>query len=501
MSTAQAEPHNQNTTGSLGGKLAGLSLKKQIWVISLWPFIEQILAFFVSASDLFIASRLGGTQEQTIAITNGMGAAAYIAWLGFVMQGAVAMGSTAVVSRLTGAKDFRLANHAGEQSLLLGAIAGALSCLLMQLTLNFLVHTFLEMEGLSAQYAMEYMRIMAYCAPMSGAVFALNGSLRGSGDTKTPFYIMAGINIINVIVSCTLVWGPEPLGGHGVAGIAWGTVVGFTMGLITLILILRHNRRQLFKNTQHKDERDLDLILREHGRDYNPPLYLKKAPLRLDWKMMWRITRIGGPQSIEIFLIWMIQFYSLRIVSTLPQVGSLGAHMIVIRVESMGFLPGFAIGTAAATLVGQYLGAGNPEAARKVARTCVRYAMIFMGFFGLFFLLFPRIFVSIFASKSPELASIAAPALQIAGVIQVAFASAIVLKMTLRAAGDVKRVMYYSFFGIAFWRVGVLSFWLEYFPETLNLTTIWVIFACDMLTQATIFWKIFRGQRWTKYYV
>ena len=479
---------------TLGGRLAGLSLSRQIWVISLWPFIEQILAFFVASSDLFIASRLGETQTQTIAITDGMGAVAYIAWMAFVLQGAVASGSTAIVSRLTGARDFKCANHAAEQSLLLGALAGAISCLVVQLSLNFLIVTVLKMSGEASAAANEYMRIAACGAPISGAVFAINGSLRGSGDTRTPFYIMAGINIVNVVCSCLFVWGPGWIGGHGLSGIAWGTVIGFSAGLVALLIILHRHKVRLFGH----GEVDMDALMKNKTPEYNPPLFLDKNDFGWDYKMLWRITRIGGPQAIEITLIWMIQFYSIRIVSTLPEFGSLGAHMIVIRVESMGFLPGFAIGTAAATLVGQYLGANNPEAARQIIKKCSLYAITFMGTIGFIFFLFPASFASIFASKSPELVQIAAPALQWAGVAQVFFAASIVLKMSLRAAGDVRRVMIYSFIGIAFWRVGVLTYWLQTDPATLNLASIWLIFALDMFSQAAIFWFLFRGERWTK---
>lgn len=486
--------------GQLSGRLAGLSLPRQIWVISLWPFIEQVLAFVVSASDLFIASRLGGTAAEVIAVTDGMGAVAYIAWMGFVMQGAVAMGATALVSRFTGAKRFADANYACNQILLLGAAAGALSCLLMQVTLNFLVYDILKLRPEAAGYAIEYMRIMACAAPLSGAVFAVNGALRGSGDTRTPFFIMATINVVNIIVSCLLVWGPGRVGGHGVAGIAAGTLAGFAVGLALLLLFLKRNRRRVFGSLKRHEEH-LDVIVRERGRSYAPPLYLNLDHLRYDWSMQWRVIRIGGPQAIEIFIIWAIQFYSLRVVSSLPQVGALGAHMIVVRTESMAFLPGFAIGTAASTLVGQYLGACNPQAARQVVRMCTRYAMIFMGGFGVLFLLFPAAFVGIFASRSPELVRLAAPVLQVAAMVEICFAAGIVIKMSLRAAGDVKRVMYYSFLCISFWRVGVLSVWNHCSPETLTLMNIWILFSADMVMQALLFWRIFRGDRWTRYEV
>lgn len=240
--------------------------------------------------------------------------------------------------------------------------------------------------------------------------------------------------------------------------------------------------------------------MREKGQDYVPPLYLDTTRMRFDWGMIWRIVRVGGTQAMEIGLVWSIQFYSLRIINRIDE-SLIGAHMIVVRTESMSFLPGFAIGTASAALVGQYLGAGNAKMARKVVRKCMKYAVVFMGSFGLLFVLWPSSFVGFFATKSPELASAAAPALQVAGMAEIFFAMAIVLKMSLRGAGDVKRVMFLALVSIAFWRIVVLTTWAHYWPETLTLMRVWALFSIDTAVQALIFWKIFRGNRWTRYEV
>lgn len=485
--------------GKLGGNLAGLSLRRQIFKIASWPFIEQVLSFFAAASGLMIAGRIG-EGIVTTHITNGMGAVSYIAWMGFVLQGAVATGGTALVSRLTGARQYKEANFAAMQTMLLGVLAGVASCILMLVFTEPLLTHVLKMKGESAFYAREYMGIMSYTALFSGIVFGTNGALRGSGDTRTPFLIMAVVDVVGIVLSCLFVWGPGELGGHGVRGIALGSFGSFVVGCVILIFVLHRRRKKLFGHSECSDER-LNLIFREKGADYAPPVFLDYRKLRFDWSMIWRVTRIGGPNAIEIFLVWAIQFYSLSIVASLPEEGAVGAHTIVLRTESMSFMPGFAIGTSAATLVGQYLGAGNAEAARQVIRKCAKYAIFFMGTFGVLFFLFPRTFVSIFAAKSVELADMAAPALQVTAVIEVFFAAAIVLKMSLRGAGDVRRVMLISLASIAFFRVGVLTAWAEYSPETMTLAGIWMIFGIDLLAQVLIFWKIFRGDKWSRYKV
>lgn len=95
----------------LGGKLAGLSLPRQIAVIAFWPFLEQLLSFFVTSSDLFIATKIGVDAQDTINISDGMGAVVFLMWFGFVIQGSIMMGATAIVSRMTGARDYSQAQH------------------------------------------------------------------------------------------------------------------------------------------------------------------------------------------------------------------------------------------------------------------------------------------------------------------------------------------------------------------------------------------------------
>ena len=96
--------------GKLGGKLAGLSLPRQIVTIALWPLLEQVLSFICASTSLYLATHMGTEGAVTEKIASGIGVTGYILWLGFLMQGAVGMGATAIVSRNTGARKFGDAN-------------------------------------------------------------------------------------------------------------------------------------------------------------------------------------------------------------------------------------------------------------------------------------------------------------------------------------------------------------------------------------------------------
>ena len=158
----------------LGGKLAGLSLPRQIAVIAFWPFLEQLLSFFVTSSDLFIATKIGVNAQDTINISDGMGAVVFIMWFGFVIQGSIMMGATAIVSRMTGARDYPQAQHGLHQAAMLGLLAGTISCGLLFTCSDFMVTHVLTMNETARAYALQYVYMAAFAAPFSGVVFALS---------------------------------------------------------------------------------------------------------------------------------------------------------------------------------------------------------------------------------------------------------------------------------------------------------------------------------------
>jgi Na+-driven multidrug efflux pump len=119
----------------------------------------------------------------------------------------------------------------------------------------------------------------------------------------------------------------------------------------------------------------------------------------------------------------------------------MGAHIIAIRIESFSYLPGFAIGTAAATLVGQYLGAGAPRVARRAILICAGITSALMGVAGIVFVLAPASIVSLISAQPAHL-ELAPALLFITGWVQVPFGLSIVFRSALRGAGDAKAVAY-----------------------------------------------------------
>ena len=476
--------------GQLGGKLAGLSLPRQIVSIALWPLLEQVLSFICASTSLYLATHMGTEGDITEKIASGIGVTGYVMWLGFLMQGAVGMGATAIVSRMTGARKFGEANYAANQAAVLGLIAGIASAVLMYLTADFLVTTVLSLSDYAQEVALTYMHVGCWVAVFSGIIFAVNAALRGAGDTRTPFFIMLAVDGLNIIFSIVLV----KCFGMFIEGLALGMVLGMAAAATVLVSILVRRSIRMRKKLAGKD---IDAYAAERTDNYVPPIHLRIKDLLPDWRSMYRILTIGLPQALEIGGIWLIQIFVLRTISQLGD-AYVGAHNIAIRIESLSFLPGFAIGMAGATLVGQYLGTGSVRLALETVRKCVRYSVVFMGLMGVVFFFFPQVFVEIFASNSPGLMNATIPVVQVFLIIEPFYAAMLMIKMCLRGAGDTRRVMYVSYGCMGFFRLFCLWVWSLCWPNTLSLVGIWVLFTVDMAVEYIILNRMLCGLKWAR---
>ena len=448
----------------LPGKLGEMSLTMQVLSLAMWPLLEQVLAFFVGMSDVLIAGRMAVGVEK-IPVMDAMALGGYVAWFLFIFQGAVATGVMALVSRATGARDPKLASLGLGQGLWLGAMAGFAAFVVLQVGAHFIIR-WMGLTPEAAVYAEDYIRVLAWSGPIAGATFAVNAALRGAGDTRTPFMAMLVVNLVNIGTSVFFVFGPEPFGGMGVKGIALGTVIGWIAGLATVVGMLAIRKRE--------------------------GLHWRREALAFHFDTIVRIWRVGVPQAIEVAGMWAIHSYGLRVISRLGQEGALGAHFMAVRLESMSFLPGFAIASAAAALTGQYLGAGSKDMARHAVRFAWKLAVGVMLGMGIFFVLGREQLVGLIAPGSELHVKLAAPLLVVCAIAQPFFATCIILKTTMRGAGATRLVMRYAFSSMLFYRIGVL--WVLSSFNFISLTGVWIVLSLDLFTQAILFTRLhFKG--------
>jgi putative MATE family efflux protein len=450
----------------LSGRLAGLSLPRQVMVLALWPLLEQVMQFLVGTVDLALAGRLS-PEATAVAATDALGVAGYLHWLMGMMLGAVGVGASALVARSIGAKHRRVANAALGQALVMAVGFG----LLMGLVLFFaapLLATVAGAKGEAVTLCVLYLRILSLAAPLMGVLFIGNACLRGAGDTVSPFWTMVVVNAVNIGVSVLLVFGPAPIGGHGVAGIAVGTVVAWAVGAVIVISVL----------------------LRGNGG-----IRLRLIRLRPHRHTLWRIVRVGVPNLLESAGMWIGNFAVLKLVSYTGGEGTIGSHMIAIRLESISFLPGFAVGIASATLVGQYLGAGSPMRARQAARLCWGLGAGIMGLLGAVFILVPDL-LAMAISRAQVHQETVPPLLRICGFVQVFFATSIVLSSTLRGAGDTRWAMLLTYISTFAVRVPAAAVVVLVFKG--DLWWVWIVLCGELVIRGTLFMSRFQHGGWAQ---
>jgi putative MATE family efflux protein len=447
-------------------------LRGRVWNLALPAIGEQLLALGVGVSDTFLAGHLSSAAIDHLGYSRvtaiaAVSVATTAVWVVLTAFFAINIGVTALVARATGANDKALASRAAGQGILLGIIAG-LGMIALAVPLASLITHVLGVSGQVASLGASYIRIFSLALPATGAASAATAAMRGAGDARRPLAVMLIVNGMNVIGSWTLMNGLAPL--HippiGVIGSACGAASGWLSGALLALFFLS----------------------RRHSR---APLLTRRA-LRFDRALAARILRVGLPSAAElvVFQIGIVSFG--RIVVSLGQ-ASYAANTTMNTVESMGTLPGFGFSVATTALVGQALGASDPELARRVVLAALRPCVLIMATVGLIAALFPQFVLGLFVAD-PTVLRAGATAMRFSAFTLPASATAFIFIGALRGAGDTK-------FPVV---VRALGTWGIRVPLALAIIPVAALpgariaMALDFCTQAGITYWRFRSGRWQK---
>jgi putative MATE family efflux protein len=440
-------------------------LRHDLFRLALPVLAEQLLVFCVGFYDVYLAGLLG--KEETSAI----GLASYVSWLSHLMFNLVGSGTVAIVARAWGAGQFDEARRIAARSLTITIVFAAGVFLFLQ-GLAGLFPLLLTMEGRQQQIAVEYLRFDACGQFFAGWTMIGAAALRGAGDMRTPLFVLTITNVVNVVVStgCVLGWGPLPA--MGVTGIVTGTVTAHVCGTVVMA-------GMLFSGASR--------------------IQLRLGEFQFHRETIRRILRIGGLAVVGGIATFAGHFSFLMVISRLSSTGFDGAifaaHVVGVRVESLSYLPVEAFGIAAATLVGQSLGAGLVDRARRVAhealRQCVGYAALMML---LFFWFAPEIYARM--QSSPDVALIGVPAFRLMSLYQIPNAVLIIYLYALRGAGDTRFPMLCSLVGNLCVRVSV-----GYVCGVVlngGLFGAWIGMGADNILRACLAAWRYRAGRWVK---
>ncbi len=446
------------------------ALLRLLWKLA-WPVLaEHVLHMLVGLNDTYLANHVdvAGPPANAAAAAAAVGTISYILWLIGLLTGAVSTGSTALISRATGARHRRLANSVCGQSIAAAIVAGLVLFLLAYLFSSRIV----ELAGLTGNgfaYANSYLKLLSLALPFITVMFVANACLRGAGNTLTPAITFIVVDIVNIVFSWGWTYGLFSLPRLGFDGIALGTVVAYIAGGVIQLIVLLRGRRFL-------------------------RLHLHR--LRPSWHQLKRILRIGLPSGLSDLIQWLVNFAMIAIINRMDtSLVSSAAHNNTVKIEGISYLGGFAVATAAATMVGQSLGMKQPERARRCGYLGYALGGGIMTVMGLLFIVAGK-YPAMLMSPDAAVQALTTRCLFITGFCQAGFAAAMVFGGALRGAGDTIAVMTLSLTSILCIRlVGVI---IIARVMHLGLAAVWTLLACELVIRGCLIFGRFLQGGWAK---
>jgi putative MATE family efflux protein len=406
--------HQDYTTGSLN---------RAILLLAVPMVLEMVLESLFAVVDVFWVGRLGANAVATVGLTESMLSLVFSVAMG------LSLSTTAMVARRIGEKDPEGAAVAGVQAIALG--------LMVSVTIGvpcfFYAPTLLRWMGASPEIIATGSGYTRICLGGSCAVLLLflnNAIFRGAGDAAIAMRLLWVSNIINLVLDpCPIFgWGPFPR--LGVTGAALATLIGRSIGVL-------YQFYRLLKGTER-----IRILTRQ---------------VRLQSDVLFRLVRVSLTGILQFAIAHTSWIGLVRIVSIFGS-AALAGYTIGIRIVIFVIMPSWGLSNAAATLVGQNLGAGHPERAEKAVWRTGLYNVIFLGAVGVFFILFAEPVVRLF-THDPEVVPLGAACLRTISYGNLGYAYFMVMMQAFNGAGDTVTPTIVNFFG--FWLFEIpLAYWL-----------------------------------------
>jgi putative MATE family efflux protein len=405
--------HQDYTTGSLN---------RTILLLAIPMVLEMVLESLFAVVDVAWVGRLGANAVAAVGLTEAMLALVFSIGLG------LAMSTTAMVARRIGEKDPEDASIAGVQAVFLGL---AIS-LVLGLPAGILAPRLLAWMGATPEIVATgsgYARIALSGCGAILMLFLNNAIFRGAGDAAIAMRLLWVSNIINLILDPCLIFGLGPFPRMGVTGAAMATFTGRSIGVLYQFWRLARGTERLRPLAYH---------------------------LRLNMGVMVRLLRVSVPGVVQCAIPHVSWIFLVQIIA-LFGAASVAAYTVAIRIVVFFILPSWGLSNAAATLVGQNLGAQRPDRAEQAVWRTGFYNMLFLGSLGVFFVVFATPVVKLFLND-PAVIPIAAVALRTFACGNVGYAYGMVMLQAFNGAGDTVTPTIVNFFG--FWVLELPLAWL-----------------------------------------
>lgn len=396
------------------------SIRKAVFLLAIPMILEMIMESIFALVDLYFVARLPDSSHaiQTVGLTESVLTILYSLAIG------MSMAATATVARRIGEKNPEGAAKAAVQALIL-----TIGITIVISIIGFIyADDILRLMGAQPEtiaMGTPYTRIMMGGSIVIMLLFLINGIFRGAGDAFMAMRSLFIANICNIILCPLLIRGLGPIPAFGLTGAAMATTIGRGIGVC-------YQLYHLFK-----------------GRGI---IKLRAHHLKFDWPIIKSMISIASPGTFQFIIGSCSWIFLAQLVATTGKEFASAGYQTAIRVVIFFILPAWGMSNAAATLVGQNLGAKRPERAELSVKRTAQYSAIFMGLVSIIFLAGAEVIISVF-TKDPGIAGYAVDALRIISTGYIFYGIGMVMINAFNGAGDTWTPTWISLFG--FWVVQI----------------------------------------------
>ena len=427
-------------------------IRRSVMVLALPVTVTTLLQRAESIVAVFLVGGLGATSIAAV------GLGQLLAFVATTLISGISVGTNVIVAQLWGARRQHDAGEAARHFLWL-SIAASLFLAGLGIVGNRFVMQELGAEPTVIALALPYSTFIFFVFPCTVLIHVLSSILQGTGDTRTPMYGLIGVNLLHVLLAYPLIyghWGAPALGLKGAA-----IAVGLAEATGCLYLLLRCR-----------------------------PILKASSTLRLD--LIRSIWDVGASVSGERIVQQAGIFLYTKLVLLYGTV-AYAAHQVGLSIESLSFLPGYGLAIAAATMVGQSIGAGKYTRAKLENWEANRLAIAIMTCMGIVFFFFPDTLLRTFTTDEAVI-ELGTMFLKIVAVLQIPLALTMVLAGSLRGAGDTRFIMGATMIGMWGVRVPlalVAALWMRQ-----TVFYIWAAMIADWTVRMGLLLWRYQSERW-----
>ncbi|WP_233591932.1 MATE family efflux transporter [Corallococcus sp. AB011P] len=382
--------------------LTQLPLGRAIFLLAVPMVLEMCMESVFAVVDVAFVGRLGAEAVATVGLTEGILTIIYAAGMG------LSIGATAMVARRIGEKDAERAGRTAVQAIGLGVIISTV------LAVAGIIYARPMMAALGGspwvlEHGVGYTRVMMGGVVSILLLFLINAIFRGAGDAAIAMRVLMLANGINIVLAPCLIFGWGPFPEMGVVGAAWATTLGRSAGVVY----------QLFR------------LIRSNGR-----LQVRREHVSLEPATMLAMLRLSSAGMVQALVTTSSWVVLVRIVSSFGST-ALAGYTIAIRIVMFALLPAWGLGNAAATLLGQSMGAGDPERGAKAVWLAGKYNLMVLGSIGVVFFIFAHPLLGAFTTDAAVVDE-GATALRIFSLSFLSCAYGMVITSAFNGAGDTR---------------------------------------------------------------